>query len=262
MASTFPGASTVPVLPVAAALSAAFVAELSAAFVPRVGGLGEKREDQPPCSKPPGPLSFHGCSVSLACPSLPPFSSACPSHISCVSRHLLQHEPTLRPKRSEGDGIDFSRCVHGAGAAGPSGPFCRFCRRALRSLCPSWLAAGIPVQATVQAPRDAGRGLDEQGEVVGPRKCPAASSFPSRRRGVQLFAQLVDHLRARHSDPPWRIGRKVPDQGSEPGARGSFQCLRGLCFVLCGGWMEAAASVCLPRLFAVLEDEVGVPPPR
>ena len=47
----------------------------------------EKREDQPPSSKPPGPLSFHGCSVSLACPSLPPFSSACPSHISCVSQH-------------------------------------------------------------------------------------------------------------------------------------------------------------------------------
>ena len=89
---SFPGASKVPVPSLRAVLSAAFAAELSAAFVPRAGGLGEKREEQPPSSMPQGPLSFHGCSVSLACPSLPPFSSACPSHIhvfhgTCCSMH-------------------------------------------------------------------------------------------------------------------------------------------------------------------------------
>ena len=160
MASTFPGASTVPVLPVPAALSAAFVAELSAAFVPVGLPRGSQFKRQ---------FKHLGTPVG--------------GSMSKVKWWVLANAQPHRVFQVEDE---ESSCLH------------------------SWWTTFEPDTLT---------------HLGG-----SAGRFPIR--------------------------------GVTPGARGSFQCLRGLCFVLCGGWMEAAASVCLPRLFAVLEDEVGVPPPR
>ena len=195
---------------------------------------------------PQGPLSFHGCSVSLACPSLPPFSSACPSHIhvfhgTCCSMHppsTLSNQKAKSPSFPGASKVPVPSLRAVLSAA--------FAAELSAAFVPPGLPQGSQVQAAVQALRDAGRGLDQQSESGGPRKRPAASSFPGRRRRAQLFAQLVDHFRAARSSDPLSIKgvrRLLDGPSSACGASASnfeSSIWSG------GGGMNAATSVWEP----------------